>query len=91
MPNLLAWVKKNVAPTLSLVKKNYTHLEKKNMLQILIQENILRQIENLKAHPSVALRLKQGKLTLHAWMYEFETGKIFSYDVTSEQFIILKK
>jgi carbonic anhydrase len=91
MPNLFSWIKKNIGPTLKLVKKNYKDLAKKELLQVLIQENVLRQIENLKAHPSVAKRLEQGKLTLHAWMYEFETGEIFSYDVATEQFKVLKK
>lgn len=91
MPNLLAWIKKNIDPTLKLVKKNYKGVEDASLLQILIQENILHQIENLKAHPSVAQRLAQGKLTLHAWMYEFETGTIFSYDIETEQFKVLKK
>lgn len=32
-----------------------------------------------------------GELEIHAWVYKFETGEVFSYDSGEGQFIPLKK
>jgi len=44
-----------------------------------VQEHVLVQIENIQTHPSVAVKLQRGELTLHAWVYHLETGEIFAY------------
>ena len=41
-----------------------------------IEENVLVQLENLKTHPAIADALSRNELTLHGWVYEFETGKV---------------
>jgi carbonic anhydrase len=45
-----------------------------------IEVNALRQLDNLRTHPSVAAALAQGKLTLHAWIYHIGTGAVTCYD-----------
>jgi carbonic anhydrase len=31
-----------------------------------------------------------GMITLHAWIYEIETGEVFAYDANISQFKVLK-
>lgn len=53
------------------------------------EENILKQINNLHAYPAVSEKLKQGQLSIHGWLYEFETGQVRAYDVSSSQFVAI--
>lgn len=86
MPSLTRWVQAYIEPTLTLVNENYQNLSKKDMITVLTQEHILKQVENLKTHPAVNAKLLDGSLAIHAWMYTFETGEILSYNVEDGQF-----
>ncbi|MBD3676419.1 MAG: carbonic anhydrase [Planctomycetaceae bacterium] len=61
------------------------------LLKLTIQENVLVQIENLKTHPSVAAAVESGKLTLHGWVYQFETGDVFIHDQDSPAFASVRE
>jgi carbonic anhydrase len=37
-------------------------------------------LDNLRTHPSVAARVRQGKLALHGWYYDIPTGQVLAYD-----------
>lgn len=56
-----------------------------------IEENVLSQIENLRSHPAVAEALGRGALTIHGWVYKFETGQVFSYAPDCGQFVLLER
>jgi carbonic anhydrase len=47
---------------------------------------VLSQIENLQTHPAVAVALANGRLKLHAWVYDIATGEVHAYDPEQEQF-----
>src|SRR5260370_33717793 len=49
-------------------------------LDALIRDNVVAQLTNLRTHPSIALALTQGKLRLHGWVYDIETGQIDALD-----------
>jgi carbonic anhydrase len=51
-------------------------LSEERRLELLTQLNVIVQIEHLKTHPSVARRLRQGKLELHGWVYRIHDGEI---------------
>ena len=53
------------------------------------QENVRSQLDNLRTHPSVALRLRQGKVSLNGWVYSISTGDVWVYDFGSEKFVSL--
>src|SRR3954471_10264101 len=53
----------------------------------LTEANVLQQIENLKTHPSVAARVKEGELNLHGWVYHIAEGAVTAYDAAAERFI----
>lgn len=85
MPAMKAWLT-NAEITKRVVFEHYQHLEGDAKLMATIQENVLMQMENLKTHPSVASKLAQGKIRLHAWVYKFETGMVFAFDPVTGQF-----
>ncbi|WP_343617419.1 carbonic anhydrase [Novosphingobium sp.] len=49
----------------------------------------MAQLNNIKTHPSVALALDQGRLTLHGWVYDIGEGSIEAYDAASGRFVDL--
>ncbi len=49
------------------------------------------QIENLRTHPSVAAKLATGALHVHAWVYQIETGEVFTYDAEEGQYVPLSE
>lgn len=56
-------------------------------LNIATQENVLVQLESLRTHPAVAVRLAKGELNLHGWTYKMQTGEVFSYNPDEGQFL----
>lgn len=59
------------------------------MLTATVQENVLVQLENLRTLPAVAARLASGDLHLHGWVYELETGEVFAWNPSVDQFVTL--
>lgn len=89
-PQLYAWINENISPTLDLVNKSYQDLDAVSLGNILLQEHVLQQIENVKTHPAVNNAINCGLLTLHAWIYRFEEGNIYSYNRHDGQFEMIK-
>jgi carbonic anhydrase len=58
-------------------------------LDALIRDNVVAQLTNLRTHPSIALALSQGKLRLHGWVYDIETGQIDALDGATGRFVSL--
>jgi carbonic anhydrase len=85
MPAVRDWLA-HAFTTRRVMTENYSHLSADDAVNVAIQENVLMQIENLRSHPSVAARLAAGKLSLHGWVYRFETGEVFAFDPDTNQF-----
>jgi carbonic anhydrase len=58
-------------------------------LDAMIRDNVVAQLTNLRTHPSIALALSQGKLRLHGWVYDIETGQIDALDGATGRFVSL--
>lgn len=79
MPSVVNWLG-HAEATRRIVEEKYPEqLEEERALNA-VKENVLVQLENLRTHPSVATGLALGKLTLHGWVYQIETGGVFAYD-----------
>ena len=78
LPLVRGWLN-HAEATRRIVEENYSHVTGDALLEIAIREHVLVQIENLQTHPAVAVKLQRGELTLHAWVYQLETGEIFAY------------
>ncbi|CAG0992884.1 partial carbonic anhydrase, partial [Gammaproteobacteria bacterium] len=73
-----------------IVEDNYAHVEEPARRQMIAtEENVLVQIENLRTLPSVASALSRGELAVHGWGYKIETGEVFGYEASSNQFELI--
>ncbi|AMV17179.1 carbonic anhydrase [Planctomyces sp. SH-PL14] len=88
MPSVAEFLRHSDA-TRRILQAKYKKGSKAGRLEIAVQENVLTQLENLQTHPAVAAGIAMGTLTLHAWVYEFETGSVYGYDSTAAQFVPL--
>jgi carbonic anhydrase len=88
MPAVTQWLS-HAESTRRILKQNYQGLDDVALLKTAIEENVLVQTENLRTHPSVAVRLASGGLHLHAWVYKIETGEVFTYDAEEGQYVPL--
>ncbi|MBZ8180857.1 carbonic anhydrase [Oscillatoria salina] len=86
MPLVYDWLKQAEA-TRRLVKENYSTLEGEALLEITIAENVLTQIENLRTYPMIHSKIRQGNLSLHAWVYSIEAGRVFAYDAVRHEYV----
>lgn len=75
--------------TRRLMKENYSHLEGDALLNATIEENVIAQVECLRTHPSVRVRLARGELAIYAWVYKIESGDVFQYESGHRQFLAI--
>ena len=58
-------------------------------LASLIRGNVVAQLKNLQAQPTVVREVARGKLTVHGWYYDILSGRIEEYDEGLERFMAL--
>ena len=56
-------------------------------LDRLIEQNVILQLEHLKAHQSIIERIEGGAIKLHGWVYDIKSGQISVYDEISTKFV----
>jgi carbonic anhydrase len=56
-------------------------------LASLIRGNVVAQFMNMRAQPSVARAVEEGRLTVHGWYYDILTGQIERYDEKLRTFL----
>jgi carbonic anhydrase len=81
---------------LSHVEGAFTHRQPVNPadgehaeLAALIRGNVVAQLLNLLAQPSVARAVVEGRLTVHGWYYDILSGRIEQYDEQMRRFLPL--
>jgi carbonic anhydrase len=85
MPTVAQWLKFADTPR-QLVLRDRGSMDPKAQLDRLIKLNVLSQIEHLKTHPSVAVRVASGEVKLHGWVYDIEHGSVDAYCASSGTF-----
>ncbi|BAZ00568.1 carbonic anhydrase [Tolypothrix tenuis PCC 7101] len=88
MPLVHDWLKYTEA-TRRLVKDNYSHYKGEELLEIIIAENVLTQIENLRTYPVIRSKLHQKQLSIYAWIYQIETGEVLAYNPQQHAYVLL--
>jgi carbonic anhydrase len=79
-PNVTAWLR-------------YAQVEHRDsepsaeFLLDLTERNAIAQLKNLRSHPSVAARIEEGDLALHAWVYHIGAGTVTAWDEESRKFL----
>ncbi|MDM9382041.1 carbonic anhydrase [Chlorogloeopsis sp. ULAP01] len=87
MPLVHDWLKYAEA-TRRLVLDHYGHYQGEELLEIMIAENVLTQIENLRTYPVIHSKLYQGQLSIYAWIYHIETGEVLAYDPHRHAYVL---
>jgi carbonic anhydrase len=85
MPIVREWLA-NAEATRRIARSSYAHLSGKDLLDVMVAENVLIQIEHLRTQPAVAASLARGAVRLHAWVYAIETGEVYAYDPAAGQY-----
>lgn len=86
MPTVASWLRHGDVAR-RIVNEVYPNLDEAQALGVLTRENLVAQLQNLETHPSVASRMRQGGLAIHAWMYYIESGLVEAYDRNAKKFI----
>lgn len=90
MPGVRQWLG-HTAAAAEVVGACYAHLDTDARWVVMAQENVLTQLEHLRTHPAVAAALAAGTVKLHGWLYEIETGRVFTFDPEVGQFAPLMR
>lgn len=90
LPNVSAWLR-HAQRARRAVAKSRSRLRGPEFLLALTERNVVEQLKNLRTHPSVRARLKQGNLKLHGWVYDIGKGTVTTYDPRRERFHPIRK
>src|ERR1700712_4579605 len=85
MPTVAEWLKFAEVPRQIVLSEGET--DTKARIDRLIRLNVLSQLDHLKTHPSVAVRVARGEVKLHGWVYDIEHGNVVAYDLASGAFV----
>jgi carbonic anhydrase len=86
LPTVASWLRYGDAAR-KVTLDNYQGLSEPEQLEVLIRENILAQLDNLKTQPAVASRLSRGEVSLQGWHYRIGTGEVTAYDCQENKFL----
>lgn len=45
-------------------------------MKLIVEENVRLQLEHLREYPFVRTAMRQGRLSIHGWIYDMESGEI---------------
>lgn len=86
MPNVAAWLRHASAAQRIVCEAYPPDMTADEAVRALAMENVIAQINHLRAHPSVAAKLARGEIRLHGWYFDIETGAIQALDGDSGTF-----
>jgi len=85
-PHIVSWIE-HVRPAVTRVEAAGLPTEAQHLA--IVRENVLLQIDNLRSYDPVRAGERDGKLTLHGWVYHIETGEVERYDAATRSWIPL--
>ena len=88
LPHVKRWLR-HTSHVRELVDTRYSTLTGDARSTATAEENVLAQLEHLRAYPFVAKRLAAGTLRINGWMFQIATGEVFDYDPAREEFVRL--
>ncbi|GLZ03279.1 carbonic anhydrase [Actinomadura sp. NBRC 104412] len=53
--------------------------QRKEQRQESVRRHVLAQLDRLRGYPCVAERLARGRIALHGWLYEVDTGAVLAH------------
>lgn len=89
LPAVASWLRH--AESARVINSARTHVSDSARVGSMVRENVIAQLANLQTHPSVRLALEQGRLNLHGWVYDIETGTVDALDGATRRFVPLAR
>jgi carbonic anhydrase len=89
LPAVKHWLEQ-AETTRRIIRENYSDVTGSELLAATIRENVRVQLTHLTTHPAVAARLHRGAVQLYGWVYAIETGEMWTYDRSTNQFQALR-
>ena len=87
MPAVAGWLR--YADSARVVNEARQHKDQPTRVAAMVRENVIAQLANIQTHPSVRLALEEGRVTLHGWIYDIESGRIDAFDGSTGAFVSL--
>jgi len=87
MPAVSSWLR--YADSARVVNEARQHSDQSTKVAAMVRENVIAQLANIQTHPSVRLALEEGRVTLHGWIYDIESGRIDAFDGRTGSFVSL--
>ncbi|WP_060512404.1 carbonic anhydrase [Pseudomonas sp. NBRC 111124] len=87
MPAVAGWLR--YADSARVVNEARQHPDQPTKVAAMVRENVIAQLANIQTHPSVRLALEEGRVTLHGWIYDIESGRIDAFDGHTGSFVSL--
>ena len=86
MPTVRSWLR-NAHAARSVVEVLHPDLEGDDKIQALVEQNVVTQLQHLGTHPAVAAGIASGRVELHGWVYDIETGSISLHDAAQGKMV----
>jgi len=87
--NVTAWLQ-HAQPARRAVRGSREALTEAQFQIALTERNVVEQLKNLRTHPVVAERLRQGDLKLHGWVYHIGKGLVTTYRPDRDRFVAIR-
>lgn len=84
LPHVRDWLDHTRA-AVEVVKERHGCADAEHIREV-IEQNVLVQLQHLRTHPFVAARLASGRLHVHGWVYEIDTGEVLCHDDATDTF-----
>ena len=85
LPHVRKWLSYSKA-AVDIVNEIGKDADDKARMKMLLEQNVILQLQHLRTHPTVAVRLAKGDLELHGWIYDIESGGVEAYNENSNDF-----
>ena len=86
MPTVRSWLR-NAHAARAVVEALRPDLEGDAKIQALVEQNVLVQLQHLATHPAVAAGIASGKVELHGWVYDIESGSVHVHDAAQGKMV----
>ena len=86
IPTVRCWLR-NAHAARSVVEVLHPELEGDDKIQALVEQNGVTQLQHLGTHPAVAAGVASGRVELHGWVYDIETGSISLHDAAQGRMV----
>lgn len=86
LPHVKEWLDFSRA-AVEIVNATAADKSEEERMNMLLEQNVILQLRHIKTHPSVAVKLAEGSVTLHGWVYDIKTGAVRAYDKEKGAFV----